>query len=275
MGSSLNKTEAITLANKAGVNVNEGDVVVLDLLNASSFTITGSSQLATRTIGVVLDTGGIVTGSSGLIAINGYVPQINLLSGSSIGQTVGLSSVAGKAMPHSNILVGDFGQVLSAGTTPDCILWGKSESSFPPVVIKYQETAQPTIPNLTGTIVNFDTKVTDTYNAVTVGSNWKFVVPVTGYYFVEASCLFNNTINWALTKTGLLDVYKNDVLNAHLQRIDNLEAGSNLFMNLIGSTIIQANAGDTIQIYITQQTGGNLQMNGDSNHNYITICKVA
>jgi len=132
MGTSLNKTDAVNLKNNAGINVNRGDCVVIDLFNSDAFTVTGSSQLSSRTIGVVLDTGGILTGTQGLIAFSGYVPQINLLSGSSIGQTIGLSSVAGKAMPHSTILPGDFGVVLSTGLTPDAILWGISNNqTFP------------------------------------------------------------------------------------------------------------------------------------------------
>lgn len=123
MGNSLNKSEGVNLTNKSGVNVNRGDVVVVDTLNSSSFTVTGSSQLSSRIIGVVLDTGGITNGGSGLICFGNYVPQVNLLSGATIGQTIGLSATAGKAMPHSIPLAGDFGVVLSVGVTPDAIIW--------------------------------------------------------------------------------------------------------------------------------------------------------
>jgi hypothetical protein len=124
MGNSINHTVALSLKNKGNTNVSRGDVVIIDRANAGSFMVTGSQALATSTIGVVLDQVGITTGSSGMIVIGGYVPQINLISGANIGDMIYLSSIQQKAHSHTNPLPGDFGQVLSSGTTPDAIIWG-------------------------------------------------------------------------------------------------------------------------------------------------------
>lgn len=123
MGIAINKTIGLTLQNKSGQSVLKGDTVIIDDLNQSAFTITGSVGLSTNTIGVVLDTS-IANNGLGFIAIGGFIPQINLLSGAVLGDTFGLSSVAGKAMPHATILSGDFGQVAEVGITPKAILWG-------------------------------------------------------------------------------------------------------------------------------------------------------
>jgi hypothetical protein len=123
MGSSLNKIEGINLKNNSGISVNKGDCVIIDGNAVDAFTVTGSIALSNTIIGVVLDSGGISNGGSGLICIGGYCPQVNLLTGSNIGDKIYLSSVSRKAMPHTVPLVGDFGQVLNSGLTPDAILW--------------------------------------------------------------------------------------------------------------------------------------------------------
>lgn len=124
MGSSINHTVALNLKNKGNANVGRGDSVIVDRANNAAFTLTGSAAFSDSTIGVVLDSVGITTGSSGMVAIEGYVPQINLVSGSNTGDYFYLSSVQQKAHPHAGKLTGDFGQTLGAGTTPDAILWG-------------------------------------------------------------------------------------------------------------------------------------------------------
>jgi hypothetical protein len=274
MGSSLNKTDALTLANKAGINVNRGDVVVLDLLTASAFTITGSNQLATRTVGVVLDTGGIVTGSSGLIAINGYIPQINLLSGSTIGQTIGLSSVAGKAIPHSSILPGDFGQVLGAGTTPDCILWGNNTVPTFPLFdgCSYATSAGQTFPSNTGVPINFDAVDYDPQSRVTTGANWKFTAGVTGYYLIQTSLLFGSVAELA-TWNYELYIMKNGSIFRWIFRYS-VPANNTEFQPIAGSITLQLNAGDFINIIGKQNTASNKSLHTDGNYNWVMITRV-
>lgn len=48
-------------------------------------------------------------------------------------------------------------------------------------------------------IINFDTKVTDTHNAVTTGASWKFTAPVAGKY----------KVSWVLFATGVTDYASN------------------------------------------------------------------
>lgn len=123
MGTSINKTESLYLKNNSGQTVTKGDVVIVDKRSAASFTVTGSVALSNSTIGVVLDQTTIADQASCLIGVAGFIPQINLVSGASLGDTFYLSSVAKQAQPHSTILPGDFGQVLGAGTTPAAVLW--------------------------------------------------------------------------------------------------------------------------------------------------------
>lgn len=122
--SSLNKTTTLQVTNKSGQNLSRGDVVVFHPSFNEAITVTGSAALRTDTIGVVLEPDGIDNNADGVIAIGGYVPFINLVSGANVGDTFSLASTAKKAIPHSTIQTGDFGQVLATGTAPAAVLWG-------------------------------------------------------------------------------------------------------------------------------------------------------
>lgn len=124
MGNALNRSIVVTLKNKSGGSVAKGDVVVVDSTTGEAFTVSSTIGLSTDTIGVVIDPNGIANNENGLIAIGGTVPQINLISGSALGDTFGISSTPKYAIPHAIINVGDFGQVLGTGTTPAALLWG-------------------------------------------------------------------------------------------------------------------------------------------------------
>jgi len=128
MGTSINKTQSLYLKNNSGQTVTKGDCVVLDKTVASAFTLTGSQAYSLTQLGVVLDQTNVASGQSCLVAIAGYVPQINLVTGASIGDSFYLSSVSKKAQAHSPQTAGDFGEVLNSGLTPDAILFGNIAS---------------------------------------------------------------------------------------------------------------------------------------------------
>lgn len=129
MGNSINQTIALSLTNKSGVDVQRGDVVVLGSNTAESFISASGTALSTDTIGVVLDSFGIANNSRGLIAVGGYIPQINLISGSALGDTFGISAITHRAIPHATVLPGDFGQALGIGTTPSALLWNNIQGA--------------------------------------------------------------------------------------------------------------------------------------------------
>jgi len=174
MGNSINHTVALNLKNKGNTNVSRGDVVIIDKANADAFTVTGSQGYSNSTIGVVLDQVGITTGSSGMVTIEGYCPQVNLISGSNIGDTIFLSSVQQKAQSHSTILPGDFGQVLSTGTTPDVILWGNFQNGQDFLQSVY--TGSTILMGLTGTVNYVDVDATNAAITFIPASSGKYKV---------------------------------------------------------------------------------------------------
>jgi len=113
---------AVSLTNKSGGGVVEGDVVIIDSSTAASFTTTTTENQITDMVGVVLET--IAGDASGRVCLSGYVPVIKLDASASLGDTFGTDSVAKQASPHNALAAGDFGQVLGTGTTPAAVLWG-------------------------------------------------------------------------------------------------------------------------------------------------------
>jgi hypothetical protein len=196
MGNSINHSLALNLKNKGNTNVARGDVVIIDKANADAFMVTGSQGLATSTIGVVLDQVGITTGSSGMVTIEGYCPQINLVTGANIGDTIFLSSISQKAQSHPTFFPGDFGQVLSAGTTPDAILWGSSQKYISDSLENEGLTANINLGTVTGSAWSDVVSGTIVFNPLAPGKymvTWEFdtYVDITGVKAVEV--LFRTT----------------------------------------------------------------------------------
>lgn len=121
----LNRSVVALLTNKSGGNLSYGDVVVIDTSTASSFTTTTTSGYTSGTVGVILEPNGIASNATGLVAIQGWVPKVNLNTAATVGQMIKTHTVAGQATPHSAPRVsGDFGQALSASATPPALLYG-------------------------------------------------------------------------------------------------------------------------------------------------------
>jgi hypothetical protein len=113
------------LTNKSGGGVVAGDVVVLDSANASSFTTTTTSGLATRFVGVALET--IASNASGRVLLFGYAPIVNLNTSAALGDLLKIHTVAKQATPVGSSAAGVFGQVLETGTTPKALIWGRPD----------------------------------------------------------------------------------------------------------------------------------------------------
>ncbi len=121
----LNRTTQVLLTNKSGGNLAYGDVVVLDNTNTNGFTTTTTAGLSTRGLGVILEPSGIANNASGMVAVGGWCPKVNLNTAAAVGQFVKTHTVAGQGTPHASPQVeGDFAVALSASATPACNLFG-------------------------------------------------------------------------------------------------------------------------------------------------------
>jgi len=125
MNTALGRTETAYLTNKSGGSVAQGDVVIVDIANASAFTSTTTSAYVNGVVGVVLEPNGIANNAAGLIALGGWVPVVNLSGTGSIGDLIKCHSVAKQGVRHAAVQVaGDFAQALGTSATPAAILFG-------------------------------------------------------------------------------------------------------------------------------------------------------
>lgn len=125
MNTALNRTTVALLTNKSGGDLSYGDVVVLDNTNDNGFTTTTSGALSTRGIGVIIEPNGIANNATGMVAVGGWCPIVNLNTAATAGQFLKTHTVAGQATPHSSPQVeGDFGVALEASATPSALLFG-------------------------------------------------------------------------------------------------------------------------------------------------------
>jgi hypothetical protein len=143
------------------------------------------------------------------------------------------------------------------------------------VAARYTSAAGQSIPSdsANATVIDFDTQVFDTHNAVITGANWRFIAPVRGVYLVSASLLFTNTTTWALGEFGALAVFVNNALLAYIDRKDNYP-NSNLYMQLSGSTVANVATGDAISVRVLQNSGAALTLFTSAAYVHCSIARV-
>lgn len=136
--------------------------------------------------------------------------------------------------------------------------------------------AQNVVNNTAVAIINFEDQVYDPDSLVTTGANWKFTAPVTGYYHVDTLVLFANNTGWANGERGLLQLFKDGVALADLDRQDNYSGGGpSQAMLLKGSITIDLAATHYIDLRVAQNSGGDIALSNDPQAVWVNIERVA
>ena len=141
-----------------------------------------------------------------------------------------------------------------------------------PICAKYT-TASDSIGSGGTVTLDFNTKVYDTWNAVTTGANWVFTVPIGGYYIVRPHVLFDATNAWALGELASLMVRKNAATIAYLD-YQNHMSGTGIYARLAGSIVVETNKDDTLDIRIYQASGSTLTLRSAGTFNYVCIARL-
>lgn len=265
------------LTNKSGGAVAANDVVVLDSVNATSFTTTTTSGQTAQLVGVALEA--IASNSAGRVLLMGYTPGINInAAAAGIGHYLKTHTVAKQATTGAASGAGVFGQVLSTAAVPPALIWGRPDQgggggggAF--VGARYKTAAGQSIPNGIFTIVDFGTQDYDSGSLVTVGAAWKFTAAVAGYYRVSSQLLFSSTANWVLGESGENTLYKNGVAVCNMGRNDHISSAAQ-YKQIQGYTELYLAAADYIDIRVYQQSGAALTLFADATHNFITVSKI-
>ena len=152
----------------------------------------------------------------------------------------------------------------------------KDDHEYTPVAARYTTTtagSYATSPAVT--IIDYDTKVYDTHNAVTTGAAWKFTSPMTRYYNIAARALIATTGDWAETESAHLIVYVDGVSYAVLDTDTHIyDNGSNVLAVVNGSTDIYLAVGSYVDVRLSQESGGTRALNTSAGHNWISIHSI-
>ncbi len=126
------------------------------------------------------------------------------------------------------------------------------------------------------TLVDYENKVVDTHDAVTVGAAWKFTAPLPGPYIASACAKLANNAGWIINEQVLIYVYKNGSVYRLLNNktaFDN-GGGANVNICVSGTLSLYLNTYDYINFYVYQNSGGAINLNGTATQNWCSITRV-
>jgi hypothetical protein len=193
----LNRTTTLQLKNKSGINVEQGDIVVIDNSEDNSFTITSVEGYTDSTIGVVLEPIGIFNNEIGAIAIAGWVPKINLDGIIDRTNYIKTSSTSTQGTLASNTDAGIFAQLLETGSTPSALII--------------------TVSGRTATVITANVDEVIYHNTLVSDQDLDITIP-SGYDFLEADLLVRTDFP---NQNGVLKVYlNNDTLEDNYQNLE-------------------------------------------------------
>lgn len=122
----------------------------------------------------------------------------------------------------------------------------------------------------TGTpaIVDFETRSYDTHNAVVTGTSWKWTATRSGYADVKASALFQSV---AFTAGNIIQlfIYKNG--SSYSEIFYEVETTTTLSTSIDIYDTVQVNAGDTIDIRVSQNSGSAKALTNGTKRNIVSI----
>lgn len=142
----------------------------------------------------------------------------------------------------------------------------------PPIMAHYS-TDTGTITNDTATIVNYDTKIYDTWDAVTTGASWVFTVPISGFYLVTAIVGFEGSPFWGVGDEVWLDVFLEGVHYARLDDRNDVPNSPGVEVYVGRSAVVEATKGDEINL-VVYQNSGQTQTIDTSEHSYVWIAQL-
>lgn len=121
-------------------------------------------------------------------------------------------------------------------------------------------------------LVRFDTETFDSHGCVTTGASWRFIAPVSGFYYVSAVLAFSLNSGWAGNEVAYMKLYLNGSGYRFLDRKEAMSTGD-FTMTLSGGVLVSMTAAQYIYLQAFQNSGSTLSLQ-PSDLNHISIFKV-
>jgi hypothetical protein len=202
----LNRTVIVQLTNNSGGPVAQGDIVIIDTSDNSSFITTNIEGNTNSTIAVIVEPFGILDGNIGAVATQGWVSKINLVSSASIGDFIKTSTTTKKGVAATPGDAGIFAQVLESGVSPTAILSSVSGQFGTSITVAVDEVIY--------------------WNRLSTNQNIDISIP-SGYDSLDIFLIARDS---RLDSYGSLDIYFNgDHDNSHYYYFDNYVGSADFF----------------------------------------------
>jgi hypothetical protein len=122
-------------------------------------------------------------------------------------------------------------------------------------------------------IIDFDTKVEDTDDAVTTGASWKFTAPTDGVYTVTVRIMLKDSDNWVDGEFLDLRLTKGGSTFYHLVR--STVSGTPLYLQAQATATLRLAADEYISVNLnSDSTGGTLTLINNAIYNSIEIVRI-
>jgi hypothetical protein len=147
---------------------------------------------------------------------------------------------------------------------------GLAAGEVPPTVYaSYNSATTSTLAN--ATIIQWDTKLEDTHNAVTTGAGWKFTAPISGLY--EVKCMVESVSgSWVAGNYIIFRAYINGNAKQGFGTSECANTGSSTVI-AYGSRVVRLAAGEYLQVKaFTALT--TTMYNNDADFNWIQITRI-
>lgn len=164
--------------------------------------------------------------------------------------------------------------LIADSTTTTGVKWAAVPNTGGPHA-RFTATGEQAIPNSTVTILNYDTRDYDPVSCVSTGAGWKFTVPAGqgGYYMVAATAFFEPSGEWERAESAVLMVYKNNSIALTLGH-RYIELGTTIGVFVGGAAMLSLAATDYIDIRVSQDSDGTLNIDADSGKSHVAISRL-
>lgn len=144
-----------------------------------------------------------------------------------------------------------------------------------PVNASAVSTAGQVLAHNTDTILNVNIKDYDSHNSLTLGASARFTAPVNGVYEAQSMIRFANAQSFTASNLIAVLLYKNGSIYRQMANIlIQVTNASTGFVSVTGSSEVQLNAGEYIEIRAFQNSGANRTLEANGATNWISIKKV-
>jgi hypothetical protein len=132
------------------------------------------------------------------------------------------------------------------------------------------------ISNNTDTVLPFATLAHNTHDGTWNTSTNRFTAPISGLYDIRAIVTFASENGWAVNERAELEIRKNGSVTfpdrKTLARFGGV-TGTSIVVSLNGGTTMRMDAGDYIEFYINQNSGGTVPLSASAQQNHFSINK--